>query len=49
MKKQWITLLTGCVLAGSMLTGYVSKPQAAAGSDKGSRISITRSNVSSSK
>ena len=35
MKKQWITLLTGCVLAGSMLTGYVSKPQAAAGSDKG--------------
>ena len=39
MKKQWIALLTGCVLVCSMLAGCGSKPQtsapAAAGSDKG--------------
>ena len=39
MKKQWITLLTGCVLVCSMLAGCGSKPQAsapeAAGRDKG--------------
>ena len=39
MKKQWIALLTGCVLVCSMLAGCGSNPQtsapAAAGSDKG--------------
>ena len=39
MKKQWIALLTGCVLVCSMLAGCGSKPQtsapAATGSDKG--------------
>ncbi len=39
MKKQWIALLTGCVLVCSMRAGCGSKPQtsapAAAGSDKG--------------
>ena len=39
MKKQWITLLTGCVLVCSILAGCGSKPQAsapeAAGRDKG--------------
>ena len=39
MKKQWIALLTGCVLVCSMLADAARKPQtsapAAAGSDKG--------------
>ena len=43
MKKQWIALLTGCVLVCSMLAGCGSKPQtsapAAAGSDKAVRMS----------